>query len=92
MIIPSSVASMRAPSFVNSATTVSIRFVSFTFNSCASLITVIPSACVAANAITGISSINLGIISPPISIPFNEDVSIVIFAAGSDAPSLMGLQ
>ena len=40
-----------------------ILLLSFTLSSCASFIIVVPSACVASTAITGISSISLGIIS-----------------------------
>ena len=44
--------------------TTAIRSDSFTFSSCASLITVVPSAKAAITAIIGISSISVGMISP----------------------------
>ena len=49
----------------------SIRSLSFALSSLASWMTVSPSACVAANATSGISSIALGIKSPPITVPWS---------------------
>ena len=71
IIIPSSVSSISAPSFVSSSFTVLILLDSLTLSSSAFLTIVCPSANVAATAITGISSISLGIKSPSITVPLS---------------------
>ena len=88
MIIPSSVAVASTPIFTRLSTVNAIRSDSFTFNSAASLITVSPSANAANSAITGISSINVGMTSPPITVPFNLLVFTTISAVGSPPLSI----
>ena len=69
MIIPSSVGVISHPIAFRLSVIVSIRSVSFTFSSAASLMIVVPSACDAMTAIIGISSIRVGIRSPWIVVP-----------------------
>ena len=69
MIIPSSVGVTSQPIAFRLSVTVSIRSVSLTFSSAASLIIVVPSAMAAITAITGISSIKVGMMSPSIVVP-----------------------
>ena len=68
---------MSAPKIVNSFATASIRLVSLTFNSSASLITVVPWAWVASKAIIGNSSMSFGMIAPSIVTFCKELVAIV---------------
>ena len=70
MIMPSSVASISAPMAFKFSVTTAIRSDSLTFSSCASLMIVVPSAKHAMTAMTGISSISVGIRSPPTSVAF----------------------
>ena len=64
---------------------VSIRLVSFTFNSSASLIILVPLACVHNSAIIGNSSIAFGTMSPSIRTGFKFGVYLTrIDAVGSD--------
>ena len=83
MIMPSSVALISAPIAERFFTITSIRFDSFTFSSCASLITVCPFAKHAMMAMIGISSISFGIREPSITQPFKSEVCTVMSAAGS---------
>ena len=82
-INPSGVSSISTPSFNNSVTRHLILSDSLFLKSPASLTTVLPSACEAKTAITGNSSINLGIISPSIVTAFNSEVFILISPTSS---------
>ena len=73
--------------FFNSVVTAAIRSVSLTRNSAASLIIVVPSACVASKAMTGNSSINLGMRSPLISVACNPSYETLTVPYGSPSPS-----
>ena len=84
-IIPSSNSSISAPNFVNSLAVIDKRSLSLFLASEASLIIVFPLAKHAAKAIIGISSINLGIISPPISTPTSSLDSTTISPTSSPA-------
>ena len=74
---------MSAPSFLSSTTVVLILSDSLTRSSAASLISVSPSACVAARAISGISSMTLGIVSPLTDTPVRLLLSTEMSATGS---------
>ena len=71
MIIPSSVGVTSAPIAFRLSVTVSMRSVSLTFSSAASLMTVVPSATAAMTAMTGISSMSVGMMSPSIVVPWS---------------------
>ena len=83
MTKPSGCISILPPSFVSSFAVVSMRLVSLTRNSAASRIVVAPSAWVAASASNGSSSISLGIVAPPISVPSRADDLTKMSATGS---------
>ena len=83
MIIPSSVGVISHPIAFRLSVIVSIRSVSFTFSSAASLMIVVPSACDAMTAIIGISSIRVGIRSPWIVVPCRLLVRTRMSAIGS---------
>ena len=87
MIIPSSVGVMSAPMDLKASVVVSIRFVSLTFNSAASLMIVVPSAQAAMTAIIGISSMSVGINAPSIVVPCSLLVRTRISARGSPPSS-----
>ena len=72
IIMPSSVGVTSQPNNFKFSVTVRIRSVSFTLSSAASRIMVIPSAKAAITAITGISSIKVGMSSPSTTVPWSE--------------------
>ena len=88
MIMPSSVPVMSAPMAERLFTITSIRLDSLTFNSAASFITVSPSAKQARIAITGISSMSFGMMSPSITQPLRLLVFTVMSAVGSPESAL----
>ena len=83
MIRPSSVAVTRAPIAVRFSAMTSMRLDSLTFSSAASRMMVVPSAKQAITAMTGSSSISVGIRLPSITQPFREELRTRRSAEGS---------
>ena len=84
IIMPSSVSLTTAPIFVNSSVITRIRLDSLTLSSAASFIIVVPSAVVAMAAMTGSSSIRVGMIAPSIVIPCSLEKDTCISAELSE--------
>ena len=83
MIRPSSVAVTWAPMAERFSAMTAMRSDSLTFSSAASRMTVVPSAKQAMTAMTGSSSMSVGISSPSITQPFREEERTSRSAAGS---------
>ena len=84
--MPSSVSVTSAPMAVRLRTITSIRLDSLTFSSAASLITVSPSAKQAMAAIIGSSSMSVGMMAPPMTVPCKAEERTRMSAVGSPSP------